>query len=164
MWDVRRTMTGAGAALAALALTAPSAMAGAHFQKASGALDAAGNLVVSYTEVGLGTGPVDYSLDAQRTATYGCFNQGGHHPAASNKETFGAPGEATATEQPRNGRVSSTITLGVLQPDASFSCPGNQELRIISASYCDAVLTDLTNAIAVTPSGGSGGCFSRTFT
>src|SRR6266496_1820345 len=50
------------------------------------------NLEVKFKEAGLESGSVEtIVLNGQGTATYQCFNKGGHNPAAGNKETVGGP-------------------------------------------------------------------------
>src|SRR5687768_3042703 len=49
-----------------------------HFTSSSGALDADGNLAVSFKEAGLGSNVnINYVLSADSSANYGCINNGG---------------------------------------------------------------------------------------
>src|SRR5512146_2262285 len=62
-----------------------------HFLYANSSIsNTTGSLTVSFKETGLGTGTtsVSISLSANATATYQCWNTGGNHPKAGNKESF----------------------------------------------------------------------------
>ena len=75
--------------VALMGLTAQVASAstnGAHFMSVSASVNDGGALVVSWDEAGLGNENIDYTLNADATATYACINNGGKHPKASNKE------------------------------------------------------------------------------
>jgi hypothetical protein len=135
-----------GAVCAALTFSAV-ALAGAHFMSTSSSVDGAGALNVSFTEAGLGNGNINYTLDADATATYACINGGGKHPSAANKETN--PGHVTggADFQSKNGRVSGSVSAGPIDA-GSFSCPGGQRLVLASVSYSNIVLTDTTSGVS----------------
>lgn len=80
--------------VAAGLLAVPAAQADSpHFIKASATINSSGQLVCAFKEAGLGntltTANVSCSADA--TAVYQCFNNGGKHPQAGNKETVGGP-------------------------------------------------------------------------
>src|SRR5262249_40402155 len=57
-----------------------------------------GGLLVTFTEVGLGTPQTVNSLvTADASATYACVNNGSNTPNAANKQGFGGPVSVTAT-------------------------------------------------------------------
>src|SRR5258708_25823043 len=93
---MRRIVVVLISAIAGILLPAAPALAGAggtgspHFQFASNSIGSTGTLTTSLKEVGLGTGisSVVISLNAEATALYQCFNNGGNHPKAANKETI----------------------------------------------------------------------------
>jgi hypothetical protein len=123
-------------------------MAAPKFHSASGTINNAGALVVSFDERGLGNENVDYTLTASATATYACINKGGHHPKAANKETVSSSETAEASFEPKNGRVVASISVG--PPSAGdFSCPSGQKLVLASVSYTNIVLTDNTNNVSM---------------
>jgi hypothetical protein len=64
-----------------------------HFIKASATINNSGQLVCAFKEVGLRNTltVADISCSADATAVYQCFNKGGNHPQAGNKETVGGP-------------------------------------------------------------------------
>src|SRR5918995_1441847 len=73
--------------------------------------NSSGALVVSFKEAGLGnitTTPISVNTDYE--VTYGCFNGGGKHPQAANKETFF--GDATVSDNfpVRNGQTTGSLT------------------------------------------------------
>jgi hypothetical protein len=99
-----------------------------------------GELTVSFKAAGLGNVPsADFTLSADATAVYGCFNNGSNHPQATNKE--GPTAVSTSGTFPvRNGQTTGSLTLEPL-PNSSLSCPGNQEVRLISVSYENVTLS-----------------------
>jgi hypothetical protein len=137
------------AALAVLLFTATSALAvAAKFHSASGAVNNAGALVVSFDERGLGGDNIDYTLSADATAVFACINGGGKHPQAANKETVNTEVSAGGSFEVKNGRVVASLSAG--PPSAGgFSCPNGQRLVFASVSYSNIVLTDTTNGTSV---------------
>ncbi|HUS13286.1 MAG TPA: hypothetical protein VMZ30_22640 [Pyrinomonadaceae bacterium] len=103
------------------------------------------SLEVKFKEAGLESGSVEtIVLNGQGTATYQCFNKGGHNPAAGNKETVGGPvvasGEFSAA---KNGNIIGTLTLSPPGP-GDFSCPSGQALvGPTDVSFTDVSISDL---------------------
>lgn len=125
------------------------AIAAPHFQSADSAVNNTGALVVSFDERGLGNDDIDYRLTADATAIFACFNRGGNHPEAANKETVNSEVSVRMSFEPKNGRVVASLTSGT--PSAgTFSCPGGQRLVLAAVTYTNIVLTDLTNGVSVT--------------
>jgi hypothetical protein len=123
---------------------------GAHFfSDTSATVDlSSGGLVIHIDEGGLGQAETDYTVTADASATYQCFNGGGNHPKAGNKQTVGSTVTNTFPVNPINGRVQVTITLtGTPLAQGSFSCPSGQDLYLQSVSYTDIVITDTTNNV-----------------
>ena len=145
-----------------LAIAVVSFAVSAHFASAEASVNSAGALVVSWDERGLGNGGGDglvhYTLTADASATYGCINNGDHHPKATNKETLNGPLDADIALAPsKNGRIIGSLTVGPLDA-GNFSCPGGQALVLGSVSYENVSLTDTTNG----SSADIAGTFSRT--
>ncbi len=131
-----------------------------HFVSATGVLNSAGQLVVSWKEAGLGDNVVaDYTLTANATADYGCVNGGGKNPEATNKFTVSGPVSSSGTfTSSKNGEI--TGSLAVNPPSAgSFSCPSGQRLVLADVSYTGVVLADTTNGVTANIPG----TFSKTF-
>src|SRR6266568_5494138 len=107
-------------ALAGLVLTATPALASAggggspHFQFADNTVNGAGTLTASFKEVGLGTGisSVVISLNADATALYQCFNNGGNHPKPGNKESAPAHLQTSGTFPVSNGNATGSLSVG----------------------------------------------------
>ncbi len=138
------------AVLAALALTVSSVFAvAAKFHAANGSINNSGALVVTWDERGVGEGDITYSLTADATALWACFNRGGHNPAAQNKRSVEGDVATGGTFESKNGRVQGSLTAGPLSP-GDFTCPGGQVMRLASVSYSNIVLTDTTNDSSVT--------------
>ena len=138
-------------ALALLLGVTPVLAASPHFVSASGSVDGAGALVVSFKEAGLGAGQtIHYTVDANATAVWGCVNKGGNHPQASNKETVAGPvlgtGNFTAA---KNGNITGSIKAGPLPMPAGFSCSGKMVIVLVSVRYSGIVLTDTVTPVTV---------------
>ena len=137
-------------AVVAAALTvAGTALAAPHFASASGAVNSAGALVVSFDERGLGNENIDYTLTADATALYACINRGGKNPSAANKQSFEGQLAGGDSFEAKNGRVQESISVGPLAAP-EFTCPGGQSRQLAQVSYSNIVLTDTTNDVSTT--------------
>ena len=107
-----------------------------HFNSASASINnQTGALTCSFKEVGLGNVPTaNVTCSASTTAVYQCFNNGGNHPKAGNKETIHTDLTNTGTFPVRNGQTTGSIQLGPAGP-GDFSCPGGQTLFLPSVHY-----------------------------
>ena len=133
------------AVLTALVLTVSSVFAvAAKFHDVSSSVNGDGALVVSWDERGVGEGDISYTLTADATALWACFNRGGKNPAAQNKRSVEGDVAAAGDFASKNGRVQGTLVSGPLDP-GDFSCPSGQVMRLASVSYTNIVLTDVTN-------------------
>jgi hypothetical protein len=136
-----------------LALSPATARADSpHFNKATASLDSAGNLICTFKESGLGTTVttehVSCTADAQ--ALYQCWNNGGKHPKAGNKETVTAPVSGGGDFPVRNGSTSGSITVAPPGP-GTFSCPAGQTLFLESVTYSNITLTGSGGEVAAVP-------------
>lgn len=137
-------------AVVAAALTvAGTALAAPHFASASGAVNSAGALVVSFDERGLGNENIDYTLTADAEALYACINRGGKNPSAANKQSFEGQVAGGGSFEAKNGRVQESISVGPLAAP-EFTCPGGQSRQLAQVSYSNIVLTDTTNDVSTT--------------
>ena len=142
-------------ALMALALAAVPALAASgspHFinSATNASVDQSGNLVVNFKEAGLSNGSVeDITLSGTGTATYQCFNNGGKHPKAGNKETVSSFSSDTGQFTVKNGNVTGTLMLEPPGP-GDFTCPSGQTLvGPMNVSYSGVTLTDSTSGQSV---------------
>jgi hypothetical protein len=152
---MRRTIIGAMTALIVLALSASAALADSpHFLYANASINSGtGALTVSFKDAGLGTGvsSIKVSLNANASAEYQCWNNGGKHPKAGNKETVEGPLTNTGTFPVSHGQVTASISVGP-PGQGSFSCPSGQTLYLMSVTYSDIVVSDETgNSSGATP-------------
>jgi hypothetical protein len=117
----------------------------AHFIEASAALQSNGNLEVQFKEAGLGNNATALMrAAADATAEYACLNGGGNHPQAANKETVSGPVSAQGSfTSGKNGNIVGSLTLSPPGP-GSFSCPNGQRLVLVSVSYTNVTITNLT--------------------
>jgi hypothetical protein len=130
-----------------------------HFLYANASIDSSGALTVAFKDAGLGTGvsSIAVTLTADANAEYQCWNNGGHHPKAGNKETVAGPLVNTDSFPVRHGQVTASISVGPLGP-GDFSCPSGQTLYLMSITYSNIVVSDATgNSTTTTPSTVSSG-------
>jgi hypothetical protein len=123
-----------------------------HFIKASATVNNDGQLVCSFKEAGLGTTATTefVTCSADATAVYQCFNNGGKHPKAGNKETVNGPVSGGDTFPVRNGSTTGSITVDPPDP-GSFSCPSGQDLFLQSVSYTNITLSGAAGDTADVP-------------
>jgi hypothetical protein len=140
---LRKILVATAAIVATLALGATAALADSpHFIKASATINSSGQLVCSFKEAGLGTTltTANISCAADATATYQCWNNGGKHPQACNKETVGGPVSNGGAFPVRNGQTTGSITVSP-PGQGDFSCPNGQTLFLEDVSYTNIVLS-----------------------
>jgi hypothetical protein len=141
--NMRKFAIAALVVLVGVLAVVPAAQADSpHFIKASATLNNSGQLVCTFKEAGLGNTltTANISCSADATAVYQCFNNGGNHPQAGNKETVGGPVSNGGAFPVRNGSTSGSITVNPTGP-GSFSCPGGQTLFLQSVTYTNIVLS-----------------------
>lgn len=144
---MRLSLPAAVSTVVALAFAGPAMADAPKFHSADSSVDSAGALVAEFDERGLGNENIDYTLTADATAVYACINGGDNHPKAANKETVNAEVSAAGSFEPKNGRVTASLSAG--PPSAGdFSCPNGQRLVLASVSYTDVELTDTTNGVS----------------
>ncbi len=116
-----------------------------HFANSS-ISSSTGALTVSFKETGLGTTVstehVTLTVDTA-TALYQCFNNGGNHPKAGNKETVSTSLTTTGTFPVRNGQTTGDISAGPPSQNANgpFACPSGQSLFLQSVTYSGIKVT-----------------------
>jgi hypothetical protein len=157
---MRRMMIAVLTSLAALAMTASGVLADSpHFLYANASIDSGGALTVAFKDAGLGTGvsSVKVTLNADANAVYQCWNNGGQHPKAGNKQTVAGPLTNAGNFPVSHGQVTASISVGPLGP-GTFACPSGQTLYLMSITYSNIVVSDDTgNSSGATPSTVSSG-------
>lgn len=150
----RTTIAIAGIGLLVIAGVAMAINGSFHFANAS----ASGlQLRVDFKETGLGnTGAssVNITVNANATAVYQCFNGGGNHPKAGNKETVSGPVSGGGNFPVSNGQTTGFILVSLPGP-GSFSCPSGQNLVLLSGTFSNITITDVTvgdGPVPTTPS------------
>jgi hypothetical protein len=115
-----------------------------HFLTSSFAINSStGDLQCSFKEAGLGTTATSADITctaATSEAVYQCFNNGGNHSKAGNKETVGGLVTSTQSFPIRNGSTTGTVIVGPFSP-GSFSSPSGQSLFLQSVCYDDITLS-----------------------
>jgi hypothetical protein len=140
---MRRFAVASLVVLIGVLVAVPAAQADSpHFIKASASINSSGQLVCTFKEAGLGNTltTANISCSADATAVYQCFNNGGNHPQAGNKETVGGPVSNGGAFPVRNGQTTGSITVSPPGP-GDFSCPNGQRLFLQSVSYTNIVLS-----------------------
>jgi hypothetical protein len=141
---------------AALALASAPAWADSpHFLAAANTVSAdTGALTTTFKDAGLGTGTSSIQVTltvGTATAVYQCWNNGGNHPQAGNKETVVTSLSVTGTFPVRNGQTTGSLTAGPPGP-GTFACPAGQSLYLQSADYSGITVSDATgNSSPATP-------------
>ncbi len=152
---MRRIMFVLISAVFGVVLTATSALADSpHFLFADNSVSSSGALTTSFKDAGLGTGTTSIQITltvTNATAVYQCFNNGGNHPKAGNKETVSGPLSATGNFPVRHGQTTASLTVGPPGP-GNFSCPSGQSLFLQEATYSGTSVSDATgNSLQATP-------------
>jgi hypothetical protein len=140
----------------ALALGSQAALADSpHFLFADNSVSSStGALTTSFKDAGLGTGTTSIQITLtvdNATAVYQCFNNGGNHPKAGNKETVSTSLSTTGTFPVRNGQTTASLTVGP-PGQGDFSCPNGQSLFLQEVTYSGTNVSDATgNTFHATP-------------
>jgi hypothetical protein len=136
---MRRMLFVLAAVFATAALAVPAAFADSpHYIKGPTATVQGNSLVVSWKAAGLGhtVTSVDFSLTGTVSTTSQCFTKSGN-PVNGVPKSETVDVNATGTFPVRNGQVTGSLTVS---PISTLTCTGNQEVRILSASF-DLTLT-----------------------
>ncbi|MEV6055326.1 hypothetical protein [Streptomyces sp. NPDC052107] len=142
---MRRIALGLISAACSTVLVATPALAdNPHFIFATNTVsNTTGALTTSFKDAGLGTGTtsVRITLTATGTALYQCFNNGGKHPRAANKETVTSDLITSGDFPVSNGQTTGSLTVG--PPGAGdFSCPSGQSLFLEKVTYTNTFVMD----------------------
>jgi len=138
--QIKRTLC-----LLGVALVSTAALAATHFLRAPSAKLGSPKVIVSWTEVGLGTtDSVNYTASATAAARYQCVNRGNNCPAASNKQDVLSNVSVGGTfVADKTGKITGDLTIPA--PPGTLVCPGNQVVGVASVVFTNITLTDLTN-------------------
>jgi hypothetical protein len=143
-------------AVATVVMGATAALADSpHFLFADNSVSTStGALTTSFKDAGLGTGvsSIQITLTVDNaTAVYQCFNNGGNHPKAGNKETVSTALSTTGNFPVRNGQTTGSLTVGP-PSQGDFTCPSGQSLFLQSVTYTGTNVSDATgNTFHATP-------------
>jgi hypothetical protein len=148
-------------------LLAPAALAdhgkgNPHFISASASLSGT-DVVVNFKEAGLGSDPeatVTIQVSATGSRLDACRNNGGNFPSDPKKQTTTGEVSASGEFSPgKNGQITDSLTLSL--PATSLTCPPGQTPVLVSFSYTNIQVCDITHGVCRTasPSSLSGGPF-----
>ena len=114
-----------------------------HFLKASASVDDAGNLVLSWKEVGFGSGSViDYVASSFGNAWYACLN-----PALTDKANSIGTVTSSGSFDTKGSNISASLI--VTPPPAPITCLPREQLVVACVIYQDIAITDTTDGITV---------------
>jgi hypothetical protein len=127
-----------------------------HFLKADASLTAAGGVLVSFKEAGLGNDvTINYDLQAQASGQYQWFNHGGNKPQGQPFQFAPITVDATGTfTSGKNGNITASLTLDPPPPDQQVVDAGSGKNWVLkeTVTYTNITLTDTTNNVVVSAS------------
>jgi hypothetical protein len=143
-----RRFTTLGVVVLAIGLFAQAALAASpHFLRIS-ASRSGNNLIVSFKEAGLGNNQkIDYRASAAFSRTDSCVNGGRKVPSDPKKTATSGTVQAFGTfSSGKNGSISASLTLRPLA--TTLQCPPGQRATLMSLSYSNVSVSDLTNNVS----------------
>ena len=149
---MRKVASLAVIAVLAVGLFAEAALAAnPHFVRAS-ATRVGDSLVVSFKEAGLGNNQtVTIEASAEFTRTDSCVNKGGKVPSDPKKTvTQGTTSKSGTFRSDKNGNIVGSLTLTT---STTLRCPPGQRATLMSLSFTNVMVTDLTNNVSRSISG-----------
>jgi hypothetical protein len=138
--------------------SAPASAAGSgnpHFNRASASASGT-DLTVSFKEVGLGAGTtVTIVVSAHWDAQFACYNNGGKHPSATNKETLsGESSESGQFTSDKNGNIVDSLTVSApTVANNGFSCPPGQTEVLTYIQWSNIQVVDSTSPASIDVAG-----------
>jgi len=125
-----------------------------HFIFANNSISPGGTLTTSFKDAGLGTGTTAIQITVNvsaATAVYQCWNNGGNHPKAGNKETVSTALSKSGSFPVRNGQTTGSLVVGP-PSQGNFACPPGQNLFLQSVVYSGTSVADASgNTAEATP-------------
>ncbi len=103
-----------------------------------------GGLGVAWTDQVKPNMDVSYTLAANATTTYGCFNKGGNNPASKNKRaTWTQMAKVNKMVQAdEKGYVTGRMHLPIPEVGGHLSCPPGQTVKLSAVTFTNVVLTN----------------------
>lgn len=131
---MRRILLVLAAMLGTAAIAVPAAFAASpHYVVGPNVSISNNTLTVSWKAAGLGNTATsaDFTLSGTVTVTAQCFTRSGN-PVQGVPKTETNNVNTTGTFDVRNGQVTGSLSVS---PLSTLTCTGNQQVRILSASY-----------------------------
>jgi hypothetical protein len=111
-------------------------------------------VAVKFKEAGLGANEnINYTVSAEASGACACVTHNGNCPAAANKfPPTQVTGEGTFNSG-RNGSISGTITTDApaCQEISPASCPKGQTNTLVSITYTNITIEDITTTVGPVP-------------
>jgi hypothetical protein len=107
-------------------------------------------LAVSFKEAGLGDNQsVTETVTAVASGACACVTKNGNCPAAANKFPPVEVSGSGSFESTKNGSVTGTVTTDApeCQQISPASCPRGQTNTLVSITYTNIAITDVTNSV-----------------
>jgi len=118
-----------------------------------------GTLSSDFRIAGLGSNvTITVTASADATATYACLNKGQSCPNAANKSTVTGTVTAQGTfTSGKNGSVRGSLTVS--PPPSTLTCPGGQNMVLVSVDYTNVSLSSSAGGTCDTSPGTFGANF-----
>jgi len=118
-----------------------------------------GTLSSDFRIAGLGSNvTITVTASADATATYACLNKGQSCPNAANKSTVTGTVTAQGTfTSGKNGSVRGSLTVN--PPPNTLTCPGGQNMVLVSVDYTNVSLSSSAGGTCDTSPGTFGANF-----
>ena len=118
-----------------------------------------GTLSSDFRIAGLGSNvTITVTASADATATYACLNKGQSCPNAANKSTVTGTVTAQGTfTSGKNGSVRGSLTVN--PPPSTLTCPGGQNMVLVSVDYTNVSLSSSAGGTCDTSPGTFGANF-----
>ena len=131
-----------------------------HFLRcAASGVNPDGTLDVSFTIAGLGDNQtLTVTASAHADAIYGCLNHGQQCPNAANKVEVHTDVTAQGTfTSGKNGSIRASLTVD--PPSTTLTCPGGQNMVLVSVDYTNVSLSSSAGGTCDTSPGTFGANF-----
>jgi len=121
----------------------------AHFIYATSSVNAAGALVVSFKEAGLGDNQnIDYTVTGNQLAKSSFTNNGGNVVQGQPFNAVDATLASGAFNSGKNGNVVGTLTSGVPDLPVPKQVNGRGWVQTVDITYTNCAINDVTNGVS----------------
>lgn len=166
-WQPEGTIMSIRRTLALFATTAALVLVGAgaasadhggnpHFiENATRVSTSGSSLTVQFKEAGLSAGSVvTIELSADLNAEYSCVNRGNNIPSDPKKTVIDSTvSESEPFTVAKNGNLRGSLTISAPAASEVLDCPGGQTATLISGTWSNVVVEDLSHSVILNVDG-----------